>query len=149
MNYFTFLRTLPELIRPQLPSPLQGFTVHQPFRWVIQMNYGEKRLHYEIGRVARQKDLELGLHFESRDKNLNRYLLTGFRRHLIEIRDVLGEKVEVEMWDRGWTKVYERFPAGEITEAYQAQAAARMAQLMTVWHPFFVLLRNDVSAVYR
>lgn len=149
MNYFVFLRTLPAAIRPQLPTHLQGFTVHQPFRWVIQMHYGEKRLHYEIGRVARAKDLELALHFEARDKTLNRYLLTGFRRHLIEIRDVLGDSVEAEMWDRGWSKLYERFPAGEVSESYQAAVAQRMAQLMTVWHPFFVSLRNDVATVYR
>jgi hypothetical protein len=149
LNYFVFIRTLPDLVRPQLPSHLQGFTAHQPFKWIIQMHYGEKRLHYEISRIAGQKDLELALHFESKDKQLNRYLLTGFRRHLIEIRDNLGEKVEVEMWDRGWSKVYERFPAAEITESYQAEVAQRMALLMTTWHPIFVSLRKDVSTVYR
>lgn len=149
MKYFPFLKTLPEIVRPNLPDHLQGFTIHQPFRWVIQMHYGEQRLHYEIGRIARSKDLELGLHFEARDKDLNRYLLTGFRRHLVEIRDILGESVEAEMWDRGWTKVYERYPAAEISEAYQLDVAIRMAQLMTVWHPIYVLLRNDVAKSYR
>ena len=86
MNYFTFIRTIPDIIRPNLPPKLQGFVVHQPFRWIIQMNYGEQRLHYEVSRIAGPtKDLELGFHFEARDKELNRYLLLGFRRHFFAV----------------------------------------------------------------
>ena len=150
MNYFAFIQTIPEVIRPLLPQPLRGFTVHQPFRWIIQMNYGEQRLHYEVSRISGPtKDLELGFHFESRDKDLNRYLLLGFRRHFLEIRDMLGDNIEAEMWDRGWTKVYERFPAGEITPAYQENAAQRMAAIITCLHPIFIALRQDVARIHR
>ena len=98
---------------------------------------------------TRRRDLELALHFESRDSKLNRYLLLGLRRHLMEIRDTLGEQVEAEMWDRGWTKIYERYPEGEIEATYQTAVAQRMAVFMTHIHPFFVELRRDVSQVYR
>ena len=149
MNYFEFIRTIPDQVRPHLPDRLQGFTVHQPFRWIIQMNYGEQRLHYEVGRVPRSKDFELAFHCESRDKRLNLYLLQGFRRHLFEIRDSLGEQIEAEMWDRGWTKIYERVPASEIDADYHARIGRRMAEIIRVLHPIFITLRQDVSRLYR
>ena len=58
-------------------------------------------MHYEVSRPRGVKDLELGFHCEARDKDLNRYLLLGFRRHLFEIEAELGESVEAEVWDRG------------------------------------------------
>ena len=144
MNYFTFLRTLPDLIRPQLPPVLQPFTVRQPSRWLMQMHYGESWLHYEVGRVVRSHDMELALHFESKDSKLNRLLLLGMRRHLFEIRDLLGEQIEAEVWDRGWSKLYERFPEGEIGEAYQTAVATRMATIMNHLHPIFVDVRRQL-----
>ncbi len=149
MKYFDFIRTFPDAVRPHLPVRLQGFTVHQPFRWIIQMHYGEQRLHYEVSRVAGHQDLELAFHCEARDQELNRYLLMGFRRHLFEIRDSLGDSIEAEMWDRGWTKIYERFPAGELDTAYQEAAARRMAAIISCLHPIFIGLRSDISRLYR
>jgi hypothetical protein len=86
---------------------LQGIKVKQPWRWLIQFHYGEPWLHYEVSRPRNHAGLELGFHCESRDKDLNRFLLLGFRHHLFEIKDTLGESIEAEMWDRGWTKIYE------------------------------------------
>ena len=93
--------------------------------------------------------MELAFHFESKDKRLNRYMLTGLRRHLCEIKDNLGEQVEAEMWDRGWTKIYERFDGEPISESYQTAVAHRMATFITEIHPFFVQLRRDINQINR
>ncbi|MCB8927879.1 MAG: hypothetical protein H6652_19875 [Ardenticatenaceae bacterium] len=105
-----FLQTLPDVLIPHLPQKLQTIQVRQPWRWIIQFHFGETRLHYELSRVARREAWEIGFHFESNDKQLNRFLLNGFRRHLFEIKDTLGESFEAEMWDKGWTKIYEVVP---------------------------------------
>ncbi len=92
---------------------------------------------------------ELGFHCEAKDKRLNRFLLDGFRRHLFEIKDSLGESIEAEMWDRGWTKVYEVVPPELLTSEYQSKLGQRMAAIITCLHPFYVDLRSSVASVYR
>ena len=91
----------------------------------MQFHYGEPRLHYEVSKVRRNGGWELGFHCEARDKRLNRFLLDGFRRNLFEIKDTLGEGIEAEMWDRGWTKVYEVVPAEVLTADFQQRLGQR------------------------
>lgn len=144
-----FLQTLPAVVVPRLPSALQGIKVKQPWSWLVQFHYGEPRLHYEVSPVRGRRDWELGFHCEAVDKNLNRYLLNGFRRHLLEIKDVLGESIEAEMWDRGWTKIYEVVAGAELSQAYQEMIAHRLVEIMTCLHPIYVELRNEVARAYR
>lgn len=149
-----FLQGLPDLLRPLLPPRLQGFQTRFPFRGLLQIHYGEPALHYEVGHISarpgsRALGWELGFHCEARDHQLNRLLLDGFRRHLIEIKATLGDGIEAEMWDRGWTKIYEVFPDEPLTVDYQARLAARLAEIITCLHPFFVDLRRAAAEVYR
>lgn len=144
-----FLKTRPDVFIPLLPEPLQSIQVRQPYRWLVQFHYGQPRLHYEVSRAKHRDGWELGFHCEARDRDLNRYLLYGFRRHLFEIKDTLGEQIEAEMWDKGWTKIYEIFPDGDLTTDYQARVAARLATIIICLHPIYVELRNDVARVHR
>ena len=140
---------MPDTVIPHLPEPLQGIQPRQPWRWLIQFHYGEPRLHYEVSRAPRQRGWELGFHFEARDKNLNRILLNGFRHHLFEIKDELGASIEAEMWDRGWTKIYEVIPEEPLTTEFQSRIGRRLADIITCLHPFFVELRSGVAQLYR
>lgn len=149
MSQKKFLQTMPEVMIPQLPSHLQTIQVRQPWRWLTQFHFGETRLHYELSRVARREAWEIGFHFESGDKQLNRFLLLGFRRHLFEIKDVLGESFEAEVWDKGWAKVYEVVPAEPLTEAYQIKIGRRLAEVITCLHPIFVDLRGQAARIKR
>ncbi len=144
-----FLQTLPDVVLPLLPGPLQSIQSRQPWRWLVQFHYGEPRLHYEVAKAVRGDGWELGFHCEARDKHLNRVLLDGFRRHLFEIKDTLGESVEAEMWDRGWTKIYEVYPDANLTTAYQLEIGRRLADIITCLHPIYVELRSTVAQVYR
>jgi hypothetical protein len=144
-----FLRTLPEVVVPELPPNLQTIQIRQPYRWLVQFHYGEPWLHYEVARAQRRNGWELGFHCEARDKRLNRFLLDGFRRNLFEIKDVLGDGIEAEMWDRGWTKIYEVAAPESLTPAYQKKIGARLAEIIVVLHPFYTNLRNAVAEIYR
>ncbi len=144
-----FLRTLPAVLLPQLPEPLQGIQVRQPWRFLVQFHYGEPWLHYEVSKVRPQGGYEIGFHCESRDKELNLYLLLGFRQHLFEIKDALGEKVEAEMWDRGWTKIYEVVAEDKLTTSYQQLVASKLAEFIICLHPFYVELRDQIARLYR
>ena len=149
LSYQKFVKKLPDVVIAQLPPPLQGIKVRQPWRWLVQFHYGEARLHYEVSRPRNRPGLELGFHCEARDKDLNRYLLFGFRQNLFEIKDVLGESIEAEMWDKGWTKIYEVYPEGDLTTDYQTAVGGRLAEIITCLHPIYVDLRNNVARVYR
>ena len=149
LSYTNFVKTLPPYVLPHLPESLQGIQIRQPWRWLVQFHYGEPRLHYEVSRPPGIQGLELGFHCEARDKDLNRYLLKGFRRHLFEIKTELGESIEAEMWDRGWTKIYEVWPEAELTEEYQEMVCGRLAEIIVCLHPIFVQLRNDVGRIHR
>lgn len=149
LSYRSFLQTLPEAMVPHLPPALKGIRVRQPWRWLIQFHYGEPSLHYEVGRASGRPGLELGFHCEAADKRLNRYLLDGFRRHLFEIKELLGDSIEAEMWDKGWTKIYEVYPQEELTAGYQERVGRRLAEIITGLHPIYVELRGEVARVYR
>lgn len=149
LSHTQFLKTLPERMIPFLPEPLRGIKVHQPYRWLTQFHFGETRLHYELSRVARRDAWEIGFHFESSDTQLNRFLLLGFRRHLFEIKDTLGESFEAEMWDKGWTKIYEVVPLEAFTQAHQTQIGQRLAEVITCLHPIFVDLRQQAALIKR
>lgn len=144
-----FLQDLPEAVIPHLPPSLQGIKHRQPWGWLVQFHYGEPRLHYEISPALRRGGWELGFHCEATDKQLNRLLLNGFRRHLFEIKDTLGKSIEAEMWDRGWTKIYEVVPEAELTTAYQAQIGRRLAEIIICLHPIYADLRNAAAQIYR
>ncbi len=144
-----FYKDMPEQVRSHLATPLQGIQSRQPWHWLLQFHYGEPRLHYELSKVARRGGWELGFHCEARDKDLNRLLLNGFRHHLFEIKDTLGERFEAEMWDKGWTKIYEVIPDEKLTAEFQAKVGRRLAQIITCLHPIFVEVRNSAAQVYR
>lgn len=148
-----FIKSLPDVLRPLLPVALQGFHVRYPWS-LLQIHYGEPSLHYEVGHYSSQPGRniggwELGFHCESRDRHLNVLLLQGFRHHLFEIKETLGEGIEAEMWDRGWTKIYEVYPDAPLTEAYRAAVAGRLAGIITCLHPIFVDLRRSAAELYR
>lgn len=149
LSHTQFLAGLPDTVRSHLPAALQKIESRQPYRWLVQFHYGEPWLHYEVSSAKYHRGWELGFHCESRDHRLNRYLLDGFRRHLFEIKDTLGEQMEAEMWDRGWTKIYEVYPADGLTPTYQVRVGKRLAEIIMCLHPIYVALRNEVAQSYR
>ncbi len=134
MQYKQFLRTLPPHVFSHL-SPSFALHTRQPWSGIIQFYDRDVRIHYEVQRVARLSSLELGLHFESKNKQLNRQLYHLFQRHLTAIKAELGERFEADLWDRGWTKVYELFPDEGLTAENQAQVGRRLAEIITYFHP--------------
>ena len=135
MRLDELMRALPPATRAKLPKKLQGFKVATR-SWLVQLYYADPLIHYEVVTLGvKRGQLEIGLHFESRNSAANEQLLAGFARHLFEIKAELGEGFEAEMWDRGWTKVYETFPMETFDEAYVDRVAARLAQVIVFLQP--------------
>jgi hypothetical protein len=132
MKSSDFVRALPEAVRPRLPKRLRDFKTASR-SWLAQFYYDDPRLHYEVWNLGeRRKRLEIGLHFESRERELNARLLEGMLAHLFEIKAELGSSFEAEPWDKGWTKVYETIPLESFNAEYLERVAARVAQVIRV-----------------
>jgi hypothetical protein len=108
----------------------------------VQLYYTDPHMHYEVVTLGiKRRQLEIGLHFESRNAAANERLLKGFLQHLLEIKAELGDGIEAEMWDKGWTKVYETIPMETFDAAYVDRVAGRLAQVIVVLQPIL----DDVS----
>lgn len=139
------MKGLRPLVEDQIDTQYQDYRVGET-RWFFQIYFGkERRIHYEVSRpYAKQgRMLEIGLHLESRTKSFNQRLLEGFQRYLLEIRDKLDSPVMAEIWDRGWTKVYEAYPSEALTKEDQAFAAKRLACFVSTLQPIYKHLRKD------
>jgi len=135
MKASDFMRAVPAATRAKLPQNLQNFKVAVR-SWLVQLYYADPQLHYEVVTLGERRGvLEIGLHFESRNPAVNARLLDSMTRHLIEIKAELGNGFEAEMWDHGWTKVYETIPLETFNEAYVDRVADRLGQVITVMEP--------------
>jgi len=139
------MRTLPEAIRPKLPKRLRDFQTAGR-AWLVQFYYDSPYIHYEAWNLGERRGrLEIGLHFEAREADLNARLLDGMLAHLFEIKAELGPSFEAEPWDKGWTKVYETIPLEKFSAEYLERVAARVAQVIGVLEP----IRRDMRARRR
>ena len=135
MRLDELMRAIPPAAQAKLPQHLQDFKVARR-SWLVQLYYADPLIHYEVVTLGvKRSELEIGLHFESRSAATNERLLNGFMQHLFEIKAELGDGFEAEMWDRGWTKVYETFPMETFDAAYVDRVAARLAQVIIVLQP--------------
>jgi hypothetical protein len=132
-----FMRQLPGATRAHLPPALRQFRVFTR-SWLCQLYYRDARLHYEVWNMGERRGvLELGLHFESRDRDTNAHLLEGFSRRMVEVKATLGPQWEAEPWDKGWTKVYETLPYEPFSDELLAAVAGRLARAISVLQPIF------------
>ena len=135
-----FMRALPEQVRGQADSALRKIrSAHRP--WLSQLYFEDATVHYELWSMGVQRGpagvamLELGLHFESRDRAVNAMLLAAFDRRMSEVKRALGCQWEAEPWDRGWAKVYETFPREALEEEYLERIAGRLAAAIRLLQP--------------
>lgn len=137
MTSSQFMLALPAATRQCLPPELSRFKAATR-GWLCQLYYHNPRLHYEVWNLGERRSLlEIGLHFESKDRVENEALLRHFDRHMVEVKAALGPQWEAERWDKGWTKVYETVPyepfSDELLEAVSKRLARAMRVLQPIW----------------
>ncbi len=145
MRSTDFMRALPAATRAKLPKKLQAFKTNvRP--WLVQFYYAHMLLHYEVVTLGERRGvLEIGLHFEDRNPAVNTRLLDGFLQHLFEIKAELGDQVQAEMWDKGWTKVYETIELEKFDEDYVDRVADRLAKMIVVLQPILEKVMRGVK----
>ncbi|MEP7356285.1 MAG: hypothetical protein ABI847_03535 [Anaerolineales bacterium] len=144
MTSSQFMSALPAATRERLPAELRKFkSAHRS--WLCQLYYRDPSLHYEVWNMGQVRGkLELGLHFESRDRDRNAALLAGFSRSLVEIKATLGPQWEAEPWDKGWSKIYEVLPYEPFSDETLAAVAQRLAGAISVLQPIWDEISRSV-----
>ena len=132
-------RAIPPLMRAELPADLRTFN-WSATSWMAKAWYGNRALHYEIWVRHSVKVVELGLRFEA-DALTNARLYGAFRSRAAEVRRALGDDAQIERWDKGWTRVWERFSLQKIDDDYAAMIQTRFVDYVRVLEP---ILRDEL-----
>ena len=138
-----FLDGLAEATRALLPPELRGFE-HRLQGSLVKLYYEDRRQHYEVWLRRSAGLVELGLHFESRDRERNARFLDWFAEELIWIKAALDERAEAEPWDRGWTRVHRVLPLASLDLDFQQHLADQLARTIELLEP---LRRDAVQAL--
>jgi len=136
-----FFRSLPAPVKAALPARLKEVS-HRVRSSQAQWFYDDPRLHFEAWWHPNTGRLELGLHLEAAPAT-NERIAGGLARQLLMIKARLGERIDLEPWDRGWVRLYETHPVEVFDAARVKVTAARMAELIEVIWPMCQELRKS------
>ena len=128
-----FFRALPLAVKAALPPKLREVQ-HRVRSSQAQWFFDDPRLHFEAWWHANTGRLELGLHLES-SSVVNERIAAGLARNLLLIKARLGQRIDLEPWDRGWVRLYETHPVEVFDAARVTLTANRLAELMAVIWP--------------
>ncbi len=128
-----FFHDVAEAVRPMLPESLKGY---QSFttRDLLKLSYGHARIHYEVWANARDRHIEIGLHFEDGPESTER-LLRYFDSHILEIKHELGEGFDLERWTNSWGHLFQHLPYQPLTDSLANQISATLARMIIVLQP--------------
>ena len=129
-----FLELLPDLVRQQLPPELEDFQVMGPTGSLVKLHYQRPTVHYEVWLRRRQKQVELGLHFEG-DRDGNHRSLVHLSQRSEDIRASLGPGVEVAAWDKGWTWVHETLPWEPLGDDFLVEVSLKLSGMIRTLEP--------------
>ncbi len=147
MRVNEFLRLVVQTTQSQLPARWRGFHIHGRFT-LVQLYYTKRTLHYEVWIRGKEHLLEIGLHFES-DRATNAALLDYFTGRAFEIKDALGEQVEIEQWTASWARVHQVLPYAHLDEAAAQAASKRLAQMIETLQPMLERAATPTRASKR
>ncbi len=129
-----FMQQIPDQVRVLLPPFLQSL------RWkarshLVQMYYDDPAVHYEVWPIRKLDVVEVGLHMESRNRELNDFLLRALDPLMFEVRAQLGPDVELERWSKGWAKLYRLRPWPRFDRDAMRGMATDVAAMIRVVEP--------------
>ena len=136
-----FLRALLSSVRDDLPTPYRDARIEIQAA-IGKLWYGNRDIHYECNIRARLGTIEIGLHFEA-DPLTNARLLGAFRSREKHVRKRLGSAVRLEVWDRGWSRIWEPHEATALDEQLRDRLAKRLSRYVEVLEP---ILREELPA---
>ena len=128
MQAQAFLATVRDKALAGLPAELRP--AHSRIRYgMLQLHYGDPRVHYEVWLVRRTGLIEVGLHFEG-EREMNLARAEQLAERVLELRELLGPDAELEQWSPSWTRLHLTIPIGLLDEELSDDVAGRLASLV-------------------
>jgi len=125
-----FLRGLLEATRARLPTDLRALKAQQQGS-LVKLFAEDPEIHFEVWLHRGRERAELGLHFGTRNQRLLEYVAD----ELQFLKEVLGNGLEAEPWDKGWTRVYLTRPLTMLDPDERADLARGFAELIEILEP--------------
>lgn len=135
-----FLALVHEGMTLHLGPKLGGLAWRQRFGY-LQYFRGDPGVHYEIWVQRKTERLEIGLHFESADRDRNYHAAELLAGRAPEIVAAAGPEYELEEWTAQWTRLHRAFAAPALTPELAGEAADRAAALIAAMEPIIKDLR--------
>jgi hypothetical protein len=133
LNRRDFFAVIVKQVRESLPEELAGFR-HRANSMLLKIDYGNERVHYEVWPDAARGHIEIGLHFEDGPASTQAYL-AFFDARIVEIKHLLGARVELERWTLSWGHLFETHPLAALSRDIADLAAARLAAQIALLQP--------------
>lgn len=128
-----FFHDVVEAVRPLLPESLRGFHSYTT-RNLLKLSYGQSRIHYEVWANARDRHIEIGLHFED-GPDSTEALIRYLDANILEIKHELGAGFELERWTNSWGHLFQLMPYQPLTDDLTRQISITLAHLISLLQP--------------
>ncbi|HET6262826.1 MAG TPA: hypothetical protein VFG99_11410 [Chloroflexia bacterium] len=93
-------------------------------------------VHYEVWVHEREARLEIGFHLEAEEAH-NAAVYRELDRCLLDVQFQLGGSVWLELWDKGWVRLYETQPLWPLDTARAEETAERTVAFVQVVQPLY------------
>lgn len=110
---------------------------------ILQLHYGDPRIHFELQPQPARGVVELGLHFEGPAEVNDRWAALVAAR-AGEVMAALGEGWELEEWTPSWRRLHRTWPFGELTAELAEAVAAQLALALQALRP---LVEEGLAAI--
>ncbi len=128
MQLQPFLSLVLSRLDAETPPELRPWQARQRHA-MLQIHYGNPRVHYELWLQSRSGRVEVGLHFEDEPERNQRWCAL-FAGRVLELLETLGPTVELEEWTASWARLHLTVPLRPLDEAFAAELAGRFGRLI-------------------
>jgi hypothetical protein len=111
---------------------------------MLQIDFGDRRVHYEVWLVRKTARIEIGLHFEANRDRTHAWAEPLAERSL-ELRHQLGPEAELEEWTPSWMRLHETLALEPLDTPLQDEVIRRMTALIGATGDFVAALPKERS----
>jgi len=129
MQLQPFLQLVLSCIEAETSPELRPWHARQRHA-MLQIHYGNPRVHYELWLQSRSGRVEIGLHFEDEPERNQRWCAL-FAGRVLELLEALGPAVELEEWTANWARLHLTVPLRPLDGPFAAELAERFGRLIT------------------
>jgi len=130
MHAQPFLQLVLDQLERDAPAELRPWQARVR-HGMLQIHYGNPRVHYELWLQSRTQRAEVGLHFED-EPEVNRRWGALYAERVFELQAALGPTVELEEWTAAWMRLHLTLPMAPLEPPFAGELATVFGALIAV-----------------